>query len=535
MKLSAAIANCLWATANVPALARFHRALERPEEAQSAWLHRTLKANIDCAYGKKYRFDEIRTYEEFSNRVPLVDYEDIEPWVKRIMRGENQVLTTEKVTHLIPTSGSTRARKLIPFTNDLKREFNAAIGPWILELFQSQPSLVCGPAYWSITPAFDFDTFEESRVPIGFEEDAAYLGGWRKHLVQSVMAVPSALGKMFDSESFRYATLLCLLRQRDLRLISVWHPSFLTLLLDALPVHWDNLLSDVRTGEFTFQKSISDRLNAKLSAKPLPARENELRSADPRKPETIWPALRLISSWGDGPAAMPLHELQSRFPNVVFQSKGLLATEACVTVPLQGRKPVALCSHFFEFIDESGKLKRVHELCADQTYEVVVTTGGGLWRYRLKDCVTVDGFVGRTPSLRFVGRSGNVSDLCGEKLSDSFVSGVIERAVAEMSARPRFVMLAPEQTHQGWRYVLYFEGNAPIDLVAIEEGLRANPHYAYCRRLGQLSELRLHRVRSKGFEIFLNREISEGRRAGDVKPCFFSKKWGWTEWFEKGG
>ena len=50
-------------------------------------------------------------------------------------------------------------------------------------------------------------------------------------------------------------------------------------------------------------------------------------------------------------------------------------------------------------------------------YEVVVTTSGGLWRYRLGDRVLVDGFVQKTPSLRFLGRPGNVSDLFGEKAS----------------------------------------------------------------------------------------------------------------------
>jgi hypothetical protein len=418
----------------------------------------------------------------------------------------------------------------------LKREFNAAIGPWILDLFRTQPALVCGPAYWSITPAFGFDTFEESRVPIGFEDDAAYLGGWRKHLVQSVMAVPSALGKISDTESFRYATLLCLLRQRDLRLISVWHPSFLSLLLDGLPVHWDNLLRDVRTGEFTFQKSISNRRNAELTSKPLPTRANHLRSADPGRPETVWPALRLISSWGDGPAEMPLRELRSRFPDVVvFQPKGLLASEACVTIPFQGRKPVAVRSHFFEFIDASGKLKRIHELCAGQTYEVVVTTGAGLWRYRLKDCVQVDGFLGHTPSLKFVGRSGNVSDLCGEKLSDGFVSEILQKAMAGTGEiRPRFVMLAPEKNGSDRHYVLYCEWDCSIDILEIEKGLRANPHYDYCRRIGQLSALRLFRIKANGFEMYLSREIAEGRRSGNVKPCCLSPKSGWKKWFETG-
>ena len=57
------------------------------------------------------------------------------------------------------------------------------------------------------------------------------------------MAVPDELRLVKDMEVFRYVTLLCLLRQRELRLISVWHPSFLTLLVDALSTNWQELLT----------------------------------------------------------------------------------------------------------------------------------------------------------------------------------------------------------------------------------------------------------------------------------------------------
>src|SRR5205807_3754245 len=68
----------------------------------------------------------------------------------------------------------------------------------------------------------------ESPVPIGFDADTAYLAGRRQRLARAVMAAPQELHLIRDIDTFRYVTLLCLLRQRDLRVISVWHPSFLT-------------------------------------------------------------------------------------------------------------------------------------------------------------------------------------------------------------------------------------------------------------------------------------------------------------------
>ena len=44
-------------------------------------------------------------------------------------------------------------RKLIPYPRGLQRELNRAVGPWIVDLYRRHPSLVAGPAYWSISPA----------------------------------------------------------------------------------------------------------------------------------------------------------------------------------------------------------------------------------------------------------------------------------------------------------------------------------------------------------------------------------------------
>src|SRR2546426_7503148 len=111
----------------------------------------------------------------------------------RIRQGEANVLTHAPVTHLIPTGGSTGARKLIPFTAGLQREFNAAIGPWLVDLQRQSPGVIGGPAYWSVTPALPDTTAEESAVPIGFDSDAAYLGGTRRRLAEAVLAVPSGV------------------------------------------------------------------------------------------------------------------------------------------------------------------------------------------------------------------------------------------------------------------------------------------------------------------------------------------------------
>jgi hypothetical protein len=516
MEFTASIANTLWAASNLPAWQRFRSALREPQMAQRRRLQHLLRSNAQTAFGKTHRFDQIRCYEEFAQRVPLSTYDDFEPWIARIRRGEQQVLTRDRVTHLIPTSGSSSGRKLIPFTAGLQREFDAAIGPWLIDLLRQHPRLIGGPAYWSITPALQDQPFEESSVPIGFDSDTAYLSGPRRRLAQAAIVMPPAMARAKSIEEFRYHTLLHLLLRRELRLISVWHPSFLSLLLEALPRHWERLLADIRCG--TDFRPTHHR------------RADELRGADPLRPATLWPSLRLISCWGDGAAGLAMDALRRRVPNLRVQPKGLIATEGFVTMPFEGHYPVAITSHFFEFIDSWGQPHPVESLQEGNEYEIVITTAGGLWRYRLGDRVRVIGFIGRTPSLKFLGRSGNVSDICGEKLTEQFVCEVLDEVFGNYA--PRFALVAPDQDEHGPHYTVYLEGTAmPHWAQGIDHALRSNPHYAYCRDLGQLFPVRLFCIAGGAYETFAQHESSSGARFGDVKPAVLSLNSNWSQIF----
>jgi hypothetical protein len=528
MSFAATLANGAWLASNLPAWIRFHRALRRPAETQRTLLLRLLDENAGSAYGRQHGFAGIRSCEQFREHVPIVTYDALEPWIARVMRGEPRVLTCAPVTRLVPTSGSTSARKLIPYTAPFQKQLNAAVGPWIVDLCRRHPSTAGGPAYWSISPALS-SASEESTVPIGFDDDSAYLGGFRQRLAAATFAVPSALRLVTDVATHRYLTLLCLLRRSDLRLISVWHPSFLTLLLDALPAHWAELLNDLERGGCRRAATLAPPLREAFEFPARPGRAAALRRTGPEDPHALWPHLRAVSCWGDGQAALALAHLQKRIPRATFQSKGLLATEAVVSIPFRGLHPVAITSHYFEFEDSTGALRLVHELRRGEIYAVIVTTGGGLWRYRLGDHVEVDGFVGSTPSLRFLGRGASVSDLRGEKLAESFVTQALRLAGVVTGFTPAFALLAPESGDGAPpHYTLFVEGDPPASfLPAVESELRKNPHYALCRDLGQLGALQCLRILRGAYERFSSTGTSQGRRLGDIKPQTLSARTDW--------
>ncbi len=504
MKFSTVLANTAWAAANLGAARRFAVGLREPEAAQSAWLRRQLAQDAESSFGREHGFGGLDNYAEFARRVPLRGWAEFAPWIERIRRGDADVLGRDRVTHLAPTSGSSGARKLIPFTAGLQRGFSAAVGAWMNDLVRTEPRLLGGPSYWSVSPLAADDGEEPGgKVPVGFADDAEYLGGVRAWLVRQAMAVPADVRHERDLERFWSRTLGGLLARRDLRLISVWHPSFLDLLLAAAERQWDALCDGLVERE----------------------RAAELRRLGPHAYARWWPQLRVISCWGEQAAEPGWRELQRKFPAVRVQAKGLLATEAVVTIPWGGRYPLAVTAHFFEFIDTAGGVRRAHELERGKSYQVVVTNGGGLWRYRLGDVVECTGWLVATPTLRFLGRVDNVSDLRGEKLSEAFVAEVVRGLWAGDADQPLSAVLraCEESADQpaGYELVVAQRAGVASDLpvewaTRLETALAANPHYALARRLGQLAPVRV--VLADGAVAEFSRLQAHRGRLGDVKP-----------------
>lgn len=447
------VANSVWAASCLPEAAAFWRATHNVANTQHQVLREILSGNP--------KYADIRSVAGFQERVPLCD---------------TPQETTEPVLGRVPTSGTTAATKWIPYTETLYREFQRGIAPWIVDLFRHNPGMLRGRSYWAISPVGQ--TGEE------FGDDTEYLGCFRQ-IVASTFAVPASVQHITDMNEWRRSTLGHLLACRDLTFISVWHPSFLTLLVE-------------------------------------PLRREELPQ--------LWPNLRVISCWADAAAAAPAAELVRLFPQARIQPKGLIATEGFVSLPLWGRDGAALAvrSHFFEFLDDDNRPRLAHELSKGGEYSVVLTTGGGLYRYLLRDRVRVTGFENECPLLRFVGKEDNVSDQFGEKVNEAHVRA----ALADVSAE--FLMVACE----GQTYTLYVEAEGKSDNELgvwgekLEDALQRNAHYRYCRRLGQLTPVRVFHIARDGQTHYLAARRARGRQLGNVKPTIMEREGGWFDVFD---
>lgn len=79
------------------------------------------------AFGRDHDFVSIKSYEDFRKRVPVRDYEQLKPYVERVLKGEPDVLWRGKPKYFAKTSGTTSGTKYIPITKDsVSNHFNSA-------------------------------------------------------------------------------------------------------------------------------------------------------------------------------------------------------------------------------------------------------------------------------------------------------------------------------------------------------------------------------------------------------------------------
>ncbi len=508
----------LWLASLIPEARSFARALRDPARVQRTLLLRRLADNARSAYGRAHGFATIGSVADFQRRVPVTRYDALAPYLARVAAGEAGVLSEEPVRLMERSGGSTAsATKLIPYTASLLADFARATNPWLADLYRRFPKMIGRPAYWSLSPVAQGDTKTAGGVPIGMDDDTAYFGPLRRFVIARSLAVPGRVARAASFAEWRHETLVHLVACERLGFISVWSPTFLVVLLDALAAQPDAVL-------------------AALS----PARKKVVERALAHRSGTqLWPDLQAISCWTDGPSAGFVAALEAWFPGVPIAGKGLLATEGVISIPLGAGDPtLAVTSHFLEFIDLAAPERRpslVHELRPGASYSPLLTTGGGLYRYHLEDIVRCTGPL----QIRFIGKLDHVADLTGEKLHAAQVQHALDAVKRALNLSWEMAFVAPVVPEGGTGspyYCLFIDApDGPLTGVAaaLDARLRESHAYRYSRDLGQLGPLRFQRVANLRARQ-LDALVALGQRLGDIKPSVLDRRPMWAARFGPG-
>lgn len=85
---------------------------------QEQWLIRLLKTARKTEFGTEHHLKEVSLYNQFKEAVPIRDYEQIRPWIDRVIEGKHNVLWKGRPLYFAKTSGTTSGVKYIPITKD---------------------------------------------------------------------------------------------------------------------------------------------------------------------------------------------------------------------------------------------------------------------------------------------------------------------------------------------------------------------------------------------------------------------------------
>ncbi|TDP60039.1 GH3 auxin-responsive promoter family protein [Flavobacterium dankookense] len=89
-----------------------------PVETQQKVFQELIFQAKDTVFGKDHHFSEIKNFEDFAKQVPIRDYEELRPYVDRMVKGEENILWKGKPIYFAKTSGTTSGAKYIPLTKE---------------------------------------------------------------------------------------------------------------------------------------------------------------------------------------------------------------------------------------------------------------------------------------------------------------------------------------------------------------------------------------------------------------------------------
>lgn|GEM_PF-2346073 len=371
-------------------------------------------------------------------------------------------LVQNKISFFEFTSGSSGIKKRIPYTRGLLKSFQNMFILWVHDvIFFSGIKLNTGKFFMSVSP----------QIGDSDNDDRKYLSLPLRILLSPFLVSNPNHHKSDSTDDFFFKISRDLISNPKIEVISIWSPTYLLALLEFIEKN---------------QHQLGIRIESWAK---------------------LWPNLKLISCWTHAQAEKPSHKIKELFPHVIIQGKGLLLTEAPVTIPwseAKGHIPL-VTETIIEFLDHN-EIRALHEVEIGKSYILLTGQKNGYLRYNTEDVVKVTGFYHKVPVLEFIGRYGQQIDLAGEKFSETLLQNLTKDYEG-------ILYIIPDIRHPIPQYVILTELH---DITDWDQKLKSIYHYKLARNLNQLKAPRLIKVRNPS-EIYLQYCQSKGMNLGDIK------------------
>ena len=436
---------------------RFIRATRDCRGTQHRVLGQLLALNGSSEFSREHGLDRVQNVDEFRARFPVADYEVFRPAIEQLKLGRHEALLGRENRLLMfsLSSGTTSQSKYIPITQKFLDDYRRGWQIWGIETLDAHPSINSRSI---VQFSSDHDRFRsEGGTPCG--NISGLVAAMQKRIVRQMYAVPALVAKIRDVDARQYTTLRLALAERSAGLVTTANPSTLIHLANFAETHAERIIRDIADGTLStlepLPAEVRAGLNRRVSRKnPKRARELEriLESTGNLHPKDYWPELATVAVWTGGSAGVYLNSLRKYYGDTPIRDHGLSASEGRMTIPLRENCSggvLDITSHFFEFIPEdeyesgSPTVLEAHELEPGRSYYILLTTASGLYRYDICDVVRCTGFLNATPLLEFLHKGAHISNLTGEKVSESQIVTAVTNGLDRMHLHLRHFTVSP--------------------------------------------------------------------------------------------
>lgn len=354
--------------------------LKYPNEVQHELLHQLIDKAKDTEIGKKYNFHEIKNYDQFAERLPISSYVDVQPYIERSRKGENNILWPTTIKWFAQSSGTTNARsKYIPVSTESLEDCHYAASKDLLCMY--------------------LNNNENSQL---FSGKGLRLGGSKELYKDNGTVYGDLSAILIDNMPF-WAEMSST-PNSDVSLMSDWEIKMQAIVDETIQTNVTSL--------------------AGVPSWMLVLLNNVLETTGKDHLFEIWPNLEVY--FHGGVSFEPyIDQYKQLLPKDTFKYYEIYnASEGFFAIQDQNDSKDLLLmldyGIFYEFIpmDTYGTPKQkiipLAEVEVNKNYAIVITTNAGLWRYKIGDTVR---FTSINPyRIRVSGRTKHHINVFGEEL-----------------------------------------------------------------------------------------------------------------------
>ena len=389
--------------------------MKYPINVQTELLHKLLQDAKNTEWGKKHGFSNIANYNDYVSKVPLQTYEDIEPFVQRIKQGEQNILWPTEIKWFAKSSGtSTGKSKFIPVSKESLENCHYKGGKDLLAIYHNN--------------------HPDSKLILG---KTLVVGG------------SSKLNSLNGGNSY-FGDLSAIIMKNFPFWVEIRRVPELSI---ALMEEWEEKIEQM--AKSTTNEDVSNISGVPSWTLVLLKRILEINGTN--NILDIWPNLELYMHGG-----ISFSPYKEQFKSIIPSSKmnyyeNYNASEGYFGIQDQSHSDEMLLmldyGIYYEFIpientdEKQPKTISLEAVELGKIYEMVITTNGGLWRYRLGDTIQ---FTSLFPfRIKVAGRTKHFINAFGEEL----MIHNVEKAIAVAAKKHRCII------NEFTAAPYYFEGN----------------------------------------------------------------------------